>query len=264
MGGRLQLSYPTVQLSNSDLGTQSYPRYLSPHHGASVSQSHPKEHHGTPEGDNLLPVLCLALTAGHGDLQPLTLQHQLHPKQKHPTLCPGSVPLRSQQQGQGLPVAQTLVLQKLLCRRKGEENLKDTDIPLFWGLWSQFGSGMSHKAEQTPGAQHIPGARRSSGSSLSHSVPISPSAQCRGTSTSPAAAAQPSSPMGQHKGEQQSPPPPCPQHPHCCFWGYIPACEPLCSLFRSQHFAAPCFTQTLCSHSSPGCLHPPTLICLFA
>lgn len=246
MGGRLQLSYPTVQLSNSDLGTQSYLRYLNPHHGASVSQSHPKEHHGTPEGDSLLPVLCLALAAGHGDLQPLTLQHQLHPKQKHPTLCPGSIPLRSQQQGQGLPVAQTLVLQKLLCRRKGEENLKDTDVPLFWDLWSQFGSGMSHKAEQTPGAQHIPGARRSSGSSLSHSVPISPSAQCRGTSTSPAAAAQPSSPMGQHKGEQQPPPP-------------MPPAPPL--LLLGLH---PCLRTPLLSYQEPALcsslLHPDSVL----
>lgn len=128
----------SVQLPNCDLGTQSNPRYLNPHHGASVSQSHPKEHHGTPEGDSLLPILCLALTAGHGDLQPLTLQHQLDPKQKHPTFCPGSIPLRSQQQGQGLPVAQTLVLQKLLCGRKGKENLKDMDVPLLWGLWSHF------------------------------------------------------------------------------------------------------------------------------
>lgn len=91
-----------------------------------VSQTQPrspKVPRQVPEGDSLLSALELALTAGHSDLHPLTLQHQLDPERGHPSLHPHPIPLRSQQQGQELPVTEALVLQKLLCGRREEQSL---------------------------------------------------------------------------------------------------------------------------------------------
>lgn len=133
---------------------------------------------------------------------------------------------------------------------------------MYHSYGSQFSSGVPHIAEQTPGAQHIPGARRSSGSSFSHSVPISPSAQCRGTATSSTAAAQPSNPMGQHKGEQRAPIPPEPQ---CCFWGSTPAPRtPLVSCQEPALCSAQLHPGSVLSQWPwlPPSPHPHLFICL--
>lgn len=67
-------------------------------------------------------MLELALAAGHGDLHPFTLQQQLDLEQGHPGFCSCPI-LHSQQQGQGLPVTEALVLQKLLCEGREEQSL---------------------------------------------------------------------------------------------------------------------------------------------
>lgn len=68
-------------------------------------------------------MLGLALAAGHGDLHPLTLQHQLDLEQRHPGFCSCPILLHSQQQGQELPITEALVLQKLLCEGREEQSL---------------------------------------------------------------------------------------------------------------------------------------------
>lgn len=100
-------------------------------------------------------------------------------------------------------------------------------------------------AEQDPGdATHmIPGARKSTGSSPSHLVTISPSAQRRGRSAMPrAAAAQPSSPVRQHGAAVQG-------QRGAAFGGSVPLPETLQGFVRGQCFVIPCSARVLCSHA---------------